>query len=58
MPQIIPGGPEYRRQIESLPGDADVVTITAGGNDLMFLGAMLYTAWAPGPNVPGRDDDA
>jgi len=29
-------------QIDGVPADADVVTITAGGNDLQFAGAMLY----------------
>ncbi|RFA08119.1 hypothetical protein B7R54_01975 [Subtercola boreus] len=32
-------------QADGVPADADVVTITAGGNDLQFAGAMLYTAW-------------
>jgi lysophospholipase L1-like esterase len=32
-------------QIDGVPPHADIVTITAGGNDLQFAGAMLYTAW-------------
>ena len=30
----------FAPQIEGVPPDADIVTITAGGNDLNFLGAM------------------
>jgi lysophospholipase L1-like esterase len=44
-PQQTAGGIVYPPQIEGVPADADVVTITAGGNDLQFAGAMLYTAW-------------
>ena len=32
-------------QIEGLPGDADVVTITAGGNDMDYIGAVMRDAW-------------
>lgn len=39
-------GTQYPPQIEGLPADADLVTITTGGNDLRFLGSMLYSAWA------------
>jgi lysophospholipase L1-like esterase len=44
-PQQTAGGLLYPPQIEGVPAGADVVTITAGGNDLQFAGAMLYTAW-------------
>jgi lysophospholipase L1-like esterase len=44
-PQQAAGGIVYPPQIDGVPADADVVTITAGGNDLQFAGAMLYTAW-------------
>jgi lysophospholipase L1-like esterase len=44
-PQQISEGLEYPPQVEGVPADADVVTITAGGNDLQFAGAMLYVAW-------------
>lgn len=29
-----------------MPADADLVTITAGGNDLQFAGSMLWAAWS------------
>lgn len=40
--QIGPG--QFPPQLEGLPGNADVVTVTVGGNDLQFSGSMLYTA--------------
>jgi lysophospholipase L1-like esterase len=56
MPQQMGEGIEYPPQIDGIPADADVVTITAGGNDLLFAPAMLYVAWSnvdPGsPIVP------
>lgn len=39
-------GVEYPPQIDSLPANADLVTVTAGGNDLQFAGSMLYEAWS------------
>ena len=33
-------------QLDGLPADADLVTITAGGNDLGYLGAMISAALA------------
>jgi lysophospholipase L1-like esterase len=44
-PQQTARGIVYPPQLDGVPADADVVTITAGGNDLQFAGAMLYTAW-------------
>jgi len=44
-PQQTAGGIVYPPQVDGVPADADVVTITAGGNDLQFAGAMLYAAW-------------
>lgn len=44
-PQITMAGVEFAPQIEGLPADADLVTLTAGGNDLQFAGSMLYEAW-------------
>ena len=32
-------------QVDGVPIDTDIVTVTAGGNDLEFLGSMLYAAW-------------
>ena len=43
-PQQMVTGPVFPPQIDGVPGNADVVTITAGGNDLQFAGAMLYAA--------------
>lgn len=44
FPQSVPPV-EFAPQILGLPADADLVTITAGGNDLEYIGSMLYTAW-------------
>lgn len=38
------GTGEFAPQLEGLPTDADLVTVTVGGNDLQFAGAMLYSA--------------
>ncbi|MBB4742390.1 lysophospholipase L1-like esterase [Actinoplanes octamycinicus] len=32
-------------QLPGLPTTADLVTVTAGGNDLHYMGSMLYAAW-------------
>ena len=34
----------FAPQIESVPADADLVTVTAGGNDLGYLGGVMGTA--------------
>lgn len=44
-PQATMLGRSYPPQLQGLRSDADLVTITAGGNDLGYLGAMLLTAW-------------
>jgi lysophospholipase L1-like esterase len=44
-PQQIAEGIVYDPQVNGIPADADVVTITAGGNDLQFAPALLYVAW-------------
>ena len=44
-PQLTVTGIELPPQISGLPPDADLVTITAGGNDLQFIGSMLFAAW-------------
>jgi lysophospholipase L1-like esterase len=44
-PQQSPVGSSYPPQVEGLPAHADAITVTAGGNDLQFAGAMLYVAW-------------
>jgi lysophospholipase L1-like esterase len=45
VPQQTMGGGEFPPQISGLPAEADLVTITAGGNDLQLIGSMLYAAW-------------
>jgi lysophospholipase L1-like esterase len=44
-PQTTMDGTRFAPQIDGLPADADLVTVTAGGNDLRFIGSMLFTAW-------------
>jgi lysophospholipase L1-like esterase len=44
-PQQTMTGQVLPPQLDGVPVNADIVTITAGGNDLQFAGAMLYTAW-------------
>jgi lysophospholipase L1-like esterase len=45
-PQQTAAGVSYAPQISGLPAEADLVTITAGGNDLQFIGSMLLAAWS------------
>jgi lysophospholipase L1-like esterase len=45
-PQLTMTGREFAPQINGLPADADLVTITAGGNDLQFIGSILFAAWS------------
>ncbi len=45
-PQQTMTGKVFGPQIDGLPADVDLVTVTAGGNDLQFIGSMLYAAWA------------
>jgi lysophospholipase L1-like esterase len=45
-PQQVAEGTVFPPQVDGVPADADVVTITAGGNDLQFAGSMLYAAWS------------
>ena len=53
VPQQSPTGAEFPPQIAGLPADAELVTITAGGEDLGFTGAMLAAAWtARDPESP------
>lgn len=46
VPQLTMTGVEFPPQIQGLPATADLVTITAGGNDLQFAGSMLFEAWS------------
>ena len=45
-PQVMMTGTVFAPQIDGLPADADLVTITAGGNDLQSIGSMLFAAWS------------
>jgi lysophospholipase L1-like esterase len=45
-PQQTMTGEDYPPQILGVPANADLVTITAGGNDLRFIGSMLFAAWS------------
>ena len=44
-PQQTMNGRVFAPQIDGLPAEADLVTITAGGNDVQFIGSMLFAAW-------------
>lgn len=44
-PQVIAPGVRFPPQLDGLPAGADLVTVTAGGNDLRFIGSMLTAAW-------------
>ncbi|BDD59054.1 hypothetical protein MAP00_004291 [Monascus purpureus] len=39
-------------QITHVPEDSDIVTITAGGNDVGYVGGMMLDAW--NATIPGR----
>lgn len=43
-PQQALSGVVYPPQVDGVPADADVVTVTAGGNDLQFASAMFSVA--------------
>lgn len=45
-PQQTMTGRQFAPQLDGLPSDADLVTVTAGGNDLQFIGSMLFAAWS------------
>jgi lysophospholipase L1-like esterase len=45
QPQTTMSGKVYGPQIEGVPRDADVVTVTAGGNDLNYTGSTLFAAF-------------
>lgn len=52
-PQVTMTGAQYPPQIHGLPAHADLVTVTAGGNDLQFAASMLFEAWsATDPRSP------
>jgi lysophospholipase L1-like esterase len=44
-PQITVTGVRFPPQLHLLSESADLVTITAGGNDLGYAGSMLFAAW-------------
>lgn len=41
-PQVTMTGAQFPPQVDGLPADADLVTVTAGGNDLQFASSMLF----------------
>ncbi|BBH69218.1 hydrolase [Actinoplanes sp. OR16] len=45
QPQVTISGARFAPQIEGVPPDAGLVTVTAGGNDLRYMTAMMFTAW-------------
>lgn len=45
LPQLTMSGVRYPPQLAGLPADVDLVTITAGGNDIGFIGSMMYYGW-------------
>ncbi|MBJ7452227.1 MAG: hypothetical protein JHC71_09105 [Blastococcus sp.] len=45
QPQTTMSGKVFGPQIEGVPRNADVVTVTAGGNDLDYTGSMLFAAF-------------
>ena len=45
QPQTTISGKVFEPQIEGVPRNADVVTVTAGGNDLDYTGSMLFAAF-------------
>jgi lysophospholipase L1-like esterase len=45
QPQTTVSGKVYEPQIQGVPRNADVVTVTAGGNDLDYTGSMLFAAF-------------
>ncbi len=44
-PQVTMDGTTFAPQLAGVPAGADVVTVTAGGNDLQYLGSMLSASW-------------
>lgn len=45
QPQATMSGKVFEPQIDGVPRNADVVTVTAGGNDLDYTGSMLFAAF-------------
>lgn len=39
-------------QVFEIPEDADIITVTAGGNDIQYIGGMMFDAWAA--TIPGK----
>lgn len=44
--QITMSGHSFPPQVDGLPPDVEIITVTAGGNDLGFSLSMLTTAWS------------
>lgn len=45
-PQRTLRGRRFAPQVDGIRADADLVTITTGGNDLRYIGSMIRAAWA------------
>ncbi|GIF13392.1 GDSL-type esterase/lipase family protein [Actinoplanes teichomyceticus] len=45
QPQVTLLGAHFPPQVPGVPATADLVTVTAGGNDLRYLGSMMFAAW-------------
>lgn len=43
-PHVVLTGEEFPPQIQGLPTDADLVSVTAGGNDLKLIGSLFRTS--------------
>ncbi|SMQ47765.1 unnamed protein product [Zymoseptoria tritici ST99CH_1A5] len=48
-------GKIFDPQLDSLPKDADIVTLTGGGNDLGYSGGMMCDAYRNSPEGPTKD---
>lgn len=52
-PQTAPFSTQvFEPQIRGLPEDADIITLTAGGNDMGYISSMIFDAWSA--TTPGK----
>ena len=45
QPQVVADGTRFPPQLGAVTEATDLVTITAGGNDLRYAGSMMFAAW-------------
>ncbi|MEU4689019.1 GDSL-type esterase/lipase family protein [Actinoplanes sp. NPDC023714] len=45
QPQVTMAGARFAPQLDGVPPDAGLVTVTAGGNDLRYMTAMMFAGW-------------